>query len=377
MAESVALSPRLPRDCHPGPHFIVSIPSHVFNLVRGIVGVGNAESSCRYCRFINCYHPGNSFDCCDWYSNWLWLFLDLIGTICAYTGATSDRDAWAKSVGQFPRWNSSRSLLGTSRNPTLLASSGGVVLPLCLLKNPHVLSPFSLLVVVGMGYTAIAVAVFCIDGSYQIPDEALVGGVAAKLQPVFGSNTSVFPSKSVILISMLQRTPTWSLRYNSVLVTFCFCISILLITGISSMLGFSAFGKACLALLRATEMEAKSLVQPTLKDVVLGWGRRLQDFPGNIASRTYLEGRSDAHDNADRAAKSILTKSIIRSLNASGTRFLGISSPTNGILPRGKKPASKRSLQQDLTMLRERQDKGKEGYHCRVDNLNLPFVLAP
>eukprot|EP00980_Cylindrotheca_fusiformis_P017373 scaffold5392_cov107-Cylindrotheca_fusiformis.AAC.6 len=84
-------------------------------------------------------------------------------------------------------------------------------------------------------------------------------------------------------------------------------------------------------LLRATEMAPNSLIQPTLKDVVLGRGRWFQDFPGNIAFRTYLADRSDEYDKADRAGKNILTKSVIRSLNASGTRFLGLSSPTNGI----------------------------------------------
>eukprot|EP00980_Cylindrotheca_fusiformis_P010768 scaffold2436_cov99-Cylindrotheca_fusiformis.AAC.1 len=79
----------------------------------------------------------------------------------------------------------------------------------------------------------------------------------------------------------------------------------------------------------ATEMAPNSLIQPTLKDVVLG--RWFQDFPGNIAFRTYLADRSDEYDKADRAGKIILTKSIIQSLNASGTRFLGLSSPTTGI----------------------------------------------
>eukprot|EP00980_Cylindrotheca_fusiformis_P013807 scaffold3572_cov113-Cylindrotheca_fusiformis.AAC.3 len=258
-----------------------SIPSHVFNLVKGIVGVGVLSLPAGIAAFADspaAIIPATALIAAIGILSGFGFFL--IGKVCAYTGATSYRDAWAKSVGQSTSWIPAASctiktslaclafsmvlgdtfsaLLGTSRNPTLLALSGGVLLPLCLLKNLSALSPFSLLGVLGMGYTAIAMAIRYFDGSYQMPDGALVGDVAAKLQPVFGSNANVFSSKSLILICMLStaymahfNAPKFYLelkdntlpRYNSV-VSLSFGISILLMSGIS-MLGFLTFGKAC------------------------------------------------------------------------------------------------------------------------------------
>ena len=148
-------------------------------------------------------------------------------------------------------------LLQTSRNPTLLVLTLAVLLPLCLLKNLNALAPFSLAGVLGMGYTAIAMALRYFDGSYKIGGN-LLADVAEELQPVFGANANVFTSKSLILICMLStaymahfNAPKFYLelknntlaRYNTV-VSLSFGISILLMSLIS-MLGFLTFGKAC------------------------------------------------------------------------------------------------------------------------------------
>lgn len=203
----------------------------------------------------------------------------LIGKVCAYTGATSYRDAWSKSVGESTSWIPAASctiktclaclafsmvladtfsaLLQTSRNPTLLVLTLAVLLPLCLLKNLNALAPFSLAGVLGMGYTAIAMALRYFDGSYKIGGN-LLADVAEELQPVFGANANVFTSKSLILICMLStaymahfNAPKFYLelknntlaRYNTV-VSLSFGISIILMSLIS-MLGFLTFGKAC------------------------------------------------------------------------------------------------------------------------------------
>jgi hypothetical protein len=157
----------------------------------------------------------------------------LIGKVCAYTGATSYRDAWAKSVGESSSWIPAASctiktclaclafsmvlgdtfsvLLGTARNPTLLALTGIVLLPLCLLKNLNALAPFSLVGVLGMGYTAIAMGLRYFDGSYG-PQGSLVEDVGESLQPMFGENADVFTSKSLILICMLSTAYMVSTR---------------------------------------------------------------------------------------------------------------------------------------------------------------------
>ena len=203
----------------------------------------------------------------------------LIGKVCAYSGATSYRDAWSKSVGESTSWIPAASctiktclaclafsmvladtfsaLLQTSRNPTLLVLTLAVLLPLCLLKNLNALAPFSLAGVLGMGYTAIAMSLRYFDGSYKIGGN-LLADVAEELQPVFRANANVFTSKSLILICMLStaymahfNAPKFYLelknntlaRYNTV-VSLSFGISILLMSLIS-MLGFLTFGKAC------------------------------------------------------------------------------------------------------------------------------------
>ena len=206
----------------------------------------------------------------------------LIGKVCAYTGATSYRDAWSKSVGESTSWIPAASctvktclaclafsmvlgdtfsaLLSTSRNPTLLVLTVLVLLPLCLLKNLNALAPFSLAGVLGMGYTAIAMGLRYFDGSYSSSSSAssLLADVAEDLQPVFGDNANVFTSKSLILLCMLStafmahfNAPKFYLelkdntlpRYNAV-VSLSFGISILLMSVIT-MLGFLTFGKSC------------------------------------------------------------------------------------------------------------------------------------
>jgi amino acid permease len=258
-----------------------SIPSHVFNLVKGIVGVGVLSLPAGIAAFGDAPGAVIPATCLIALIGILSGFgFFLIGKVCAYTGATSYRDAWAKSVGESSSWipavscttmtcfaclafsmvlgDTFSALLGTSRNPTLLALTSVILLPLCLLKNLSALAPFSLAGVLGMGYTAIAMAVRYFDGSYQMPDGTLVADVAETLQPVFGSNANVFSSKSLILICMLStaymahfNAPKFYLelkdntlaRYNTV-VSLSFGISILLISGIA-MLGFLTFGQTC------------------------------------------------------------------------------------------------------------------------------------
>ncbi|KAL3929827.1 MAG: hypothetical protein SGBAC_012038 [Bacillariaceae sp.] len=257
-----------------------SIPSHVFNLVKGIVGVGVLSLPAGIAAFADdpkAVIAATGFITLIGILSAFGFFL--IGKVCAYTGATSYRDAWSKSVGDGSSWIPAASctiktclaclafsmvlgdtfaaLLGTARNPTLLALTAAVLLPLCLLKNLSALAPFSLVGVLGMGYTAVAMAIRYFDGSYQ-PEGALVGDVAANLQPLFGSNANVLSSKSLILVCMLStafmahfNAPKFYRelnnntlqRFNKV-VSLSFGISILLMSGIT-MLGFLTFGKSC------------------------------------------------------------------------------------------------------------------------------------
>lgn len=206
-----------------------SIPNEVFNLVKGIVGVGVLSLPAGVAAFGNAPSAiipaailiavigilsGYGFA--------------LIGKCCAYTGASSYRQAWSNTVGEstswIPAWSTTlktflaclafsmvladtfSKLLGKPRNVTLLGVTIGVLLPLCLKKNLQSLAPFSLAGVLGMGYTALAMALRYLDGTYSMPDGELASQVSSELQPAFGTKgwENVFTPNALILVCMLS-----------------------------------------------------------------------------------------------------------------------------------------------------------------------------
>lgn len=101
------------------------------------------------------------------------------------------------------------SLLETSRNETLMVVTILILLPLCLMKNLKSLAPFSLLGVMGMVYTAVAMTVRYLDGSYAMVGDQegqFVAQLARHLKPKFGKLgvSSVFSPNSLILVCMLS-----------------------------------------------------------------------------------------------------------------------------------------------------------------------------
>jgi amino acid permease len=154
----------------------------------------------------------------------------LIGRCCAYTGATSYREAWAKTVGAGTSWipavsatlktffaclafsmvlaDTFTGLLqrtASDRTAVLVTLTSVVLLPLCWMKNLSSLAPFSLLGVLGMLYTAIAMTIRYLDGSYGV-NGALRQHLASHLQPAFGDAgwKSVLNPQSLILVCMLS-----------------------------------------------------------------------------------------------------------------------------------------------------------------------------
>lgn len=196
-----------------------SIPNEIFNLVKSIVGAGvlslpagiaaygNAPSAIYPAiLFISLIGMASAYG------------FSLIGRVCAMTGGRTYRDAWSKSVGEDSSWipavtctfktcfavlsysmiladtiqslvrssaaaaaaaPSSLLLPGTTWSKTTLASvtrtqallgiTTTTLLPLCLVKNLSGLAPFSLVGVVGMIYTAIAMVVRYVGKSYALP----------------------------------------------------------------------------------------------------------------------------------------------------------------------------------------------------------------
>lgn len=207
----------------------------------------------------------------------------LIGRVCSYTGAKSYREAWASTISQGTSWlpavsctfktscavlaysmilaDTSTSLLQTAgytvaRTPALLAVTSMILLPLCWMKNLSSLAPFSLLGSLGMGYTAIAMAIRYFGKAYAVGGKFVV---AKHLAPKFGTQgASAAVSPSVfILVSMLStaymahfNAPKFYTelkdntiaRFNTV-VSSSFGIAIALFASMAS-LGFLTFGSA-------------------------------------------------------------------------------------------------------------------------------------
>jgi len=215
----------------------------------------------------------------------------LIGRVCSYTGANSYREAWEKTVGEKTSWlpagactfKTATAVLSYSmiladtfkmlaasagysvtRSNALFGVTGLVLLPLCLLKNLASLAPFSLLGIIGMGYTTLAMALRYFGGAYALPAGKFVADVAKEFQPSFGSvgAAGVLSPNSFILVCMLStaymahfNAPKFFNelkdntieRYNKVVST-SFGISTALFAAITA-LGFLTFGKSASGLI--------------------------------------------------------------------------------------------------------------------------------
>jgi len=208
----------------------------------------------------------------------------LIGRVCAVTNSKSYREAWDNTVGTSTSWiaafsstfsclaanlaysmilaDTFQNLLSTigislTRPQTLYAVTALVLTPLCLLKDLSSLAPFSLLGIMGMAYTTIAMAMRYLSGSYAAPDgKFLADGIVA---PAFGKKgaLAVLNPSSFILISMLStaymahfNAPKFFIelenntieRFNTV-VTSSFGISIAIFCAVASI-GFLTFGSS-------------------------------------------------------------------------------------------------------------------------------------
>lgn len=208
-----------------------SIPNEIFNLVKAIVGVGVLSLPAGVATFgdaPSAFIPAailiTVIGILSAYG------FALIGKVCAYTGAKSYRDAWSKTVGEgtswIPAWSTTcktflaclafsmvladtfSSLFSSERTFTLLGVTTVILLPLCLMKDLKSLAPFSLMGIMGMAYTAIAMTIRWLDGNYAMGTETpgLVSEVARHLKPRFGDKgmTSVFSPNSLILVCMLS-----------------------------------------------------------------------------------------------------------------------------------------------------------------------------
>ena len=74
--------------------------------------------------------------------------------------------------------------IATTRTQSLMGVTGIVLLPLCLMKNLSSLAPFSLVGIIGMLYTTLAMAIRYFSGAYAPGGKFLATALEA---PVFGN----------------------------------------------------------------------------------------------------------------------------------------------------------------------------------------------
>jgi amino acid permease len=150
-----------------------------------------------------------------------------------------------------------------TRPQALLGVTTFALLPLCLLKSLKALGPFSLVGIMGMFYTCIAMGIRWWDGSYGVTGN-FVDDLPFDLSPRFGPPEDIadlLTPDIFVLVSLLStafmahyNAPKFFLelhnntlfRYNTV-VAVSFFVSFLLFVAVASF-GFATFGKSCAGL---------------------------------------------------------------------------------------------------------------------------------
>lgn len=209
-----------------------TIPNEVFNLIKSIVGAGVLSLPAGVVAFGNA--PSAMIPAV--------ILIAVMGVISAYTFALIGRvskstntmsyaDAWDVSVGKSTSWiiafscfidcwfgNLSYSMIladtiknllasigiAATRTQSLMGVTGFVLLPLCLMKNLSSLAPFSLVGIIGMLYTTLAMGIRYFSGAYAPGGQFIATALTA---PVFGNAgaAAAMSAKTLILTSMLSN----------------------------------------------------------------------------------------------------------------------------------------------------------------------------
>ena len=174
----------------------------------------------------------------------------LIGKVCCYTSSTSYKSAWSKTLGKETSWipsltiacqtfmnclaiitilsNTFTTLFNIETKESLLGITLLALIPLCITsKDLQSLTVSSLVGVLGILFTAIAMIVRLVDGNYTMPQQVLTtilpDGSRSKIKvatvltgyladipkfsrPSFGKRgmKHIFTTNSLILVSMLS-----------------------------------------------------------------------------------------------------------------------------------------------------------------------------
>eukprot|EP00536_Pseudo-nitzschia_multiseries_P009123 jgi/Psemu1/199976/e_gw1.248.60.1 len=211
-----------------------TIPTEVFNLIKSIVGAGVLSLPAGKCVVAFGNAPSAMLPAVGLITLMgiisAYTFV-LIGRVCQKTNTMSYADAWDATVGKSTSWiiamscfvdcwfgnlsfsmilaDTITNLLASigiilTRTQSLLGVTGLVLLPLCLMKNLASLAPFSLVGIVGMLYTTVAMAIRYFGRAYAPGGQFLATALTA---PVFGNAgaAAAMSAKTLILTSMLSN----------------------------------------------------------------------------------------------------------------------------------------------------------------------------
>lgn len=259
-----------------------TVASEIANLAKNLIGCGVLSLSGGIARCANtpaAIVPAN-----------LWIlflgavfgyFCFLIAKVCEMTGRTTYRGIWQETMG--PRGavavsmaNALKAAMANLAYATILSdtlnslfASMGIqvsrivclllvtlfaIVPLCMLKNLHVLAPFSVLGTAGIIFTTASMAFRYLDGSY-LPGGYYFDDIGPSFQPEFGTTNGAWTTGILPFVCMTYES--YVMHYNSarfytelkdrtlarfaVAVSCSFALSAILYMGIAS-LGFLTFG---------------------------------------------------------------------------------------------------------------------------------------
>jgi amino acid permease len=217
-----------------------SVSSEIVNMSKNLIGCGVLSLSGGIAMYSN--SPRALISASFWIvilGAIFGYFCLLIGKVCKITKSVTYRECWENSMGDKGALAVSfvyalkpamaslalstilsqtlQSLLKTggidvSRIETLLFVTVICILPLCLLKNLHVLAPFSALGTAGSIVTAVAMLIRYLDGSYQ-EGGLYFDDIPAALQPSFGDRNMSWSGSSLPYVCMLFEA--YVMHYNS------------------------------------------------------------------------------------------------------------------------------------------------------------------
>jgi len=214
-----------------------TIPNEVLNLVKNIVGAGALALPSGVAAFANA--PSVLYPAAGWLVGMGAIFgyyFLLLGRTCKLTGATTYAEAWERTMGEagaglvalavalkagmgnlecsmiladsFRDLVSSAAGMHVTRSTALLGITLVALLPLCLLKNLAVLAPFSMLGLLAMAFTAVAMAIRYFDGSYDSnADGRYLADITDEMQPSFGTKGAMaaFHLSVLVFLCMISE----------------------------------------------------------------------------------------------------------------------------------------------------------------------------